>query len=128
MMDLVDYSSLSFRLATNPPKTLLTAWKPHTHVHSLVFNDAHALLVIPIEEFENWTGGIPTRGDYKVVYDSIGENLFKGIIAFRLKNYEECITIMKGLDLEAIGGSNAQREVFEEMVEIAVSFTKTIAA
>jgi hypothetical protein len=66
----------------------MEGWQRLGQTHNLVFNDAHALLVLPLSEARIWIGDENSlKGDYKRVYNSIGKRLFKGILLFRNEEY-----------------------------------------
>ena len=138
-LDLVDASALLFRLYLegmiekndNRWEKVRNQWKNIIHSHALSFNDAHITMVFNnrliheeiinshIQSLENYTNSKSNDVNHTCafVHQQVGIPICKAINAFNDSKFDETIQLLKDVILPGkthlIGGSNAQRDVFE---------------
>jgi len=133
MLDLVDAASLLTRLEMDDISVgdrwseLVELCKPHKDDHQIVFNDAHLMMAYLGGNDEDikkeFSESVQTflaegQGDQHKVMQQVGEGLLKAQEAFFGQDYAQCVEILNPLRYKVIqiGGSNAQRDLFNLML------------
>lgn len=141
MLDIVDCMSLPYRLQLENPisaenligkhwSTLVQLAEPHLNDHVLSFNDAHFMMALcgarkyseADELYEN-----SSAADC-IVGSEVNRQLLKSILAYGREQYELCVDTLHPIryDLVVIGGSDAQRDVFNQLlIAAALKSTKS---
>ncbi|VDK79041.1 unnamed protein product [Litomosoides sigmodontis] len=138
MLDIVDASSILLRFEMerlsvgNRWKALLPLVKPHMHDHLLAFNDAHIRMVIEgcsdstarrnhcdsvatfIASSSSGGGG----GDNADRTRTLGKPICDAITSYYSGDYHEVVQALAPIrhNLYCMGGSNAQRDVFTQLL------------
>lgn len=141
MLDIVDCLSLPYRLHLENPNTadnligkhwseLVKLVEPHLNDHVLSFNDAHFMMALcgarkyseAEELFENSSSADCISGK------EVNSQLLKSILAYSREQYELCVDTLYPIryELVVIGGSDAQRDVFNQLlIAAALKSTKS---
>ncbi|XP_037033076.1 tetratricopeptide repeat protein 38-like isoform X2 [Bradysia coprophila] len=141
MLDIVDCFSLPFRLQLENPESaekligkhwsnIVELCEPHLNDHILSFNDAHFMMALcgarkyaeADELLENSSSAEWISGS------EVNRQLLKSILAYSREQYELCVDLLYPIryDLVVIGGSDAQRDVFNQLL-IAAALNSTKA-
>lgn len=140
-LDLVDAASMIYRMelsdlfnkTTQSSKDCKKRWsgvydvcKPHMADHLWGFNDAHFLMsFLGTDDLKAAREFIDTLPQAKFMTGNLQESVVKPLLEamyeFKLKNYAKCADLMEDLrfDIIKIGGSHAQRDVFEQLLLVA---------
>lgn len=131
MLDIVDCMSLPFRLQLEDPisaenligkhwSNAVKLVEPHLNDHVLSFNDAHFMMALcgarkyaaAEELLEN-----SSKANY-ISGREVNSELLKSILAYSREQYEVCVDTLYPIryDLVVIGGSDAQRDVFNQLL------------
>ena len=133
MLDIVDASSLLYRLDLLKPKQFVTQkhWEdiyslvePHLNDHILGFNDAHFLMACLGAQHKKAAQELIETFDPSISSDSwtkVTIPLLEAMIAYNEEKYEQTVEKLNKIryELVAIGGSDAQRDVFNQLLIIA---------
>ncbi|VDM93067.1 unnamed protein product [Onchocerca ochengi] len=133
MLDIVDASSILLRFELEDVsigdrwKNLLPIIKPHVHDHILAFNDAHIRMVIEgcdddtvrkihcdsVSSFIN-----SSSGDNSERTRNFGKPICDAITFYHNGNYHEAVQTLSPIrhNIYSIGGSNAQRDIFTQIL------------
>lgn len=135
MLDIVDACSLPFRMELEDAQkaTPVTSrhWdeiysmvRPHLTDHILAFNDAHFLF--SCIGSKNYSGAEELMESLDPAMETISgryqvKALLESILAFGREQYQECVDLLYPIryKLIKIGGSDAQRDVFHQMLIMA---------
>ena len=132
-LDIVDAASLLKRIEFQGVNVgdrwedVYEICRPHLDDHTTVFNDAHYLMsclgakkqnsvklfLDSIDDYiQNYTG------DNTDTNALVGLSLYKGLVAFNEERYDDVVELIYPIkyDLIKIGGSNAQRDVFQQLL------------
>ncbi|XP_029455900.1 tetratricopeptide repeat protein 38 [Rhinatrema bivittatum] len=134
MLDVVDNSSLLYRLQMEGVnigdrwKKLLQITKPHAKDHVLLFNDLHILmsslgandqemtnqLLTTLQEVSK----IPGANHQHCLAQSLGLPLCQALVEFEDGNYSKAVELLYPVRYQIlqIGGSNAQRDIFNQLL------------
>lgn len=129
MLDIVDMTSLLYRLELEGVnvdarwKTAFRLCEPHLDDHITTFNDAHFLMsCLGTQDSSATTKLYDSAKDFlrnglgnnHKVLDSAGISLMEAMIAYNSGDYQQCVHLLYPLryKLLSVGGSNAQRDVF----------------
>jgi hypothetical protein len=133
MLDIVDAASLLYRLDLIKPKSLVTIdhWEdvysiiePHLNDHILGFNDAHFLMACLGAKHNKEAQEIIETLKPEVSSDAwikVTLPLLEAMIAFNEENYSKTVEYLNDIryDIVNMGGSDAQRDVFNQLLIIA---------
>jgi hypothetical protein len=135
MLDIVDTSSLLYRLLILNPSSLkeshwdqlLGICKSYSKHHISTFNDAHFMMAYSgcgrLDLVEDLIETVSTnrKGDMADHQNLTTKGLLQAIADFRDERYSEVVEALEPMryHLQAIGGSHAQRDVFNLMLIIA---------
>lgn len=139
MLDIVDSLSLPFRLQLDNPtaaenligkhwSNIVKLVEPHLSDHILSFNDAHFMMALcgarKFSEAEELLDN-SSKADY-ISGSTVNRELLKSILAYSREQYELCVDTLYPIryDLVVIGGSDAQRDVFNQLL-IAAALKST---
>lgn len=135
MLDIVDACSLPFRMELEDgqkarPVTskhweeIYSMVKPHLTDHILAFNEAHFLF--SCIGSKNYSGVEEVMESLDPAMETIGgryqvKALLQSILAFGREQYQECVDLLYPIryKLIKVGGSDAQRDVFHQMLIMA---------
>ncbi|XP_066446298.1 tetratricopeptide repeat protein 38 isoform X2 [Eleutherodactylus coqui] len=134
MLDIVDNSSLLHRLQMEGVKIgkrwddVVQVTKKHTKDHILIFNDLHFLmsslgakdhemtaqLLQPLKELSEFPG----ESYQHSLIGELGRPLSQALVEFDSGNYDKVVELMYPIRYKIvnIGGSNAQRDVFNQVL------------
>lgn len=139
MLDIVDCLSLPYRLHLENPisaenligkhwSNVVKLVEPHLNDHILSFNDAHFMMALCCarkfseaeELLENSSKADCISGR------EVNSQLLKSILAYSREQYELCVDTLYPIryDLVTIGGSDAQRDVFNQLLIAAALKSK----
>ncbi|XP_068134316.1 tetratricopeptide repeat protein 38 isoform X2 [Hyperolius riggenbachi] len=134
MLDMVDNSSLLYRLQMegvdvgNRWKNLTPITKKHVDDHMLVFNDLHFLMSALGAEDNEMMGRLletmeeiaksPGENHQHSLLHHLGLPLSQALVQFHSGNCEKAVQLMYPIRYQIvdIGGSNAQRDVFSQVL------------
>lgn len=139
MLDIVDCMSLPFRLQLEDPisaenligkhwSNAVTLVEPHLNDHVLSFNDAHFMMALcgarKYSEAEELLEN-SSKANY-ISGHEVNSQLLKSILAYSREQYEVCVDTLYPIryDLVVIGGSDAQRDVFNQLLIAAALKSK----
>uniref|UniRef100_A0AAF5PYB3 Tetratricopeptide repeat protein 38 n=3 Tax=Wuchereria bancrofti TaxID=6293 RepID=A0AAF5PYB3_WUCBA len=142
MLDIVDASSILLRFEMegisvgNRWKALLPIVKPHLHDHILAFNDAHIRMVIEgcddntirkdhCDSIANFIND--NSGDNNDRTRNFGKSICDAISSYYSGDYHKVVQTLAPIrhNVYSIGGSNAQRDVFAQLlIHSALSSTE----
>lgn len=139
MLDVVDCLSLPYRLHLDDPisaenligkhwSNVVKLVEPHLNDHILSFNDAHFMMALcgasKFSEAEELLEN-SSKADY-ISGSEVNRQLLKSILAYSREQYELCVDTLYPIryDLVVIGGSDAQRDVFNQLL-IAAALKST---
>ncbi|KAJ6647271.1 Tetratricopeptide repeat protein 38 [Pseudolycoriella hygida] len=131
MLDIVDCLSLPYRLQLEDPiaaeKLIGSQWsrvvqlvEPHLKDHILSFNDAHFMMALcgahkfsEAEELLESSSKAPC-----ISGRDVNNQLLKSVLAYSREQYDLCVDNLYPIryDLVTIGGSDAQRDVFNQLL------------
>lgn len=139
-LDLVDAASMVYRMELSNLFELAPSaggkkdrWsgvyevcKPHKDDHLWGFNDAHFMMsFLGMDDLKLAREFIDALPGAKFMLSNLQESVVKPLLEamyqFKLKNYSKCVDIMEELrfDIIQIGGSHAQRDLFEQLLLVA---------
>lgn len=139
MLDVIDCLSLPYRLHLENPisadNLIGKHWpnvaelaEPHLNDHILSFNDAHFMMALcgarkyseAEELIENSSKATCISGR------EVNSHLLKSIFAYSREQYDDCVANLHPIryDIVAIGGSDAQRDVFNQLLIAAALKSK----
>ncbi|EJD73547.1 hypothetical protein LOAG_19035 [Loa loa] len=142
MLDIVDASSILLRFEMenvsvgNRWKILLPIIKPHLHDHILAFNDAHIRMIVEgcndiatrMEHCNSVASFINNNsGDNNERTQSLGKPICDAITSYYSGDYHKVVQTLAPIrhNVYNIGGSNAQRDVFTQLlIHSAMSSTE----
>lgn len=131
MLDIIDCLSLPYRIHLENPisadnligkhwSNVAKLAEPHLNDHILSFNDAHFMMALcgarkyseAEELIENSSKATCISGR------DVNSQLLKSIFAFSREKYDECVDNLYPIryDVVDIGGSDAQRDVFNQLL------------
>lgn len=131
MLDIVDCTSLSYRLHLENPSSadsligkhwpsVIELTEPHLNDHILSFNDAHFMMALcGARKFSKAEELMENSSKAKCISGrEVNSRLLNSIIAYSRENYAECVNNLHPIryDLIQIGGSDAQRDVFNQLL------------
>ncbi|XP_063784949.1 tetratricopeptide repeat protein 38 isoform X2 [Pseudophryne corroboree] len=134
MLDIVDNSSLLLRLQMegvdvgNRWEKLLQVTKKHTNDHVLIFNDLHFLMSsLGSKDHEMTTQLLeslrelsksPGDNHEHSLIGHLGLPLCQALVEYDSGNYDKVVELMFPIryKIPAIGGSNAQRDIFNQVL------------
>lgn len=134
MLDIVDTCSMLYRLQMEGVnvgdrwKKLTKVTKRHVRNHLLVFNDIHILMSLlgskDKEAFDQLIGTLkerirePGENHQLKIAKQFGIHLCEAFIAYENGNYSQAVELLYPVryDIIKIGGSNAQRDVFSQLL------------
>lgn len=129
MLDIVDAASLLYRLelegvnCSDKWKESFEIFQPHIDDHVLSFNDAHIIMSClgsdnkneAIRFLKSLQDFIKNgEGDNCVISQNVGKKLCEAILAYQDENFDAAVDILMSIRYQiiTIGGSNAQRDIF----------------
>ncbi|MCI4379092.1 hypothetical protein PGIGA_G00223910 [Pangasianodon gigas] len=134
MLDIVDTCSLLYRLELEGVsvkeryRELLQVTEPHTEDHTLLFNDLHFLMVSlgcketgitqRLLESLRELAKEPEENHQHQLASTIGLPMCQAMVEYDEGNYSKTVELLKPLRyrLTQIGGSDAQRDVFNQLL------------
>ncbi|KAM9481306.1 tetratricopeptide repeat protein 38 isoform 2-T2 [Clarias gariepinus] len=134
MLDTVDVCSLLYRLemegvsVKDRYRELLQVTEPHTEDHTLIFNDLHFLMVSlgcketgitqRIVESLRELSKEPEENHQHQLASTIGLPMCQAMVEYDEGNYSKTVELLKPLRyrLVQIGGSDAQRDIFNQLL------------
>jgi hypothetical protein len=136
ILDLVDASALLWRLellgidVAPRWQALAEAWLPYAEDHALAFNDAHIMMSLAGTRLEATADRLEiSMADHAAtgaglnagITRDLGLAAARALRAFRDRRYGETIDLLLPIrrDLQRIGGSNAQRDLFIQTLVLA---------
>lgn len=139
MLDIVDSLSLPYRLHLENPTlaenligkhwtSIVKLVEPHLNDHILSFNDAHFMMALcgarKYSEAEELLEN-SSKANY-ISGHGVNSQLLKSILAYSREQYELCVDTLYPIryDIVVIGGSDAQRDVFNQLL-IAAALKST---
>jgi tetratricopeptide (TPR) repeat protein len=133
MLDIVDASSLLYRLNLTDPSLrqdsdhwdqTLTICRPHLRDHILGFNEAHFMMACASTKNFNMASEILETlepNEHIIGGGAVVRPLLRAIEAYGREQYAEAVEFLEPIryQLIDIGGSNAQRDVFNQLLIVA---------
>lgn len=129
MLDVVDMTSLLYRLELIDPSLLpKSAWdkaysivEPHLHDHILAFNDTHFMMASLAVKKTSVETLLETCQERDTCDNKIRLAILKAMVAYNEERYNEAVELLLPIryDLINIGGSHAQRDVFQQLLFLA---------
>ncbi|XP_021962255.2 tetratricopeptide repeat protein 38 [Folsomia candida] len=134
MLDILDTTSLIYRLnILNPSSVKSFHWeeafglsKSHSKSHVSTFNDVHFMMAFAGSKsssgvVEEMLESVPISGGELVDHATLTKPLLQAIVDFRDEKYADVVGVLEPLRyrLIQIGGSHAQRDVFNLMLIVA---------
>ena len=133
MLDIVDACSFLYRMDLIRPKQFVTAkhWEdiysiiePHLNDHILGFNNAHFMMACLGAQHKKQAYELVETFDPLVSSDSwtkVTIPLLEAMIDYNEERYDKTVEKLNKIryDLIAIGGSDAQRDVFNQLLIVA---------
>lgn len=129
MLDIVDAVSLLYRLefegisCSDKWKEAFEICQPHKDDHILSFNDAHIMMTcmgsnnqeeaqIFLQSLQNFINN--GEGDNRNISENVGKAICEAIFAYKNGDFELAVDLLMSIryQIVTIGGSNAQRDVF----------------
>lgn len=139
MLDIVDCLSLPYRLHLEDPfvaenligkhwLNVVTLVEPHLNDHILSFNDAHFMMALcEARKYSEAEELLESSSNADCISGgAVNRQLLKSILAYSREQYELCVDTLYPIryDLVVIGGSDAQRDVFNQLL-IAAALKST---
>lgn len=98
--------------------------KPHERDHLLGFNDAHFMMAfLGMDDMQTARELIDTidESPYLNEGQTVVKPLLEGMYQFKVGAYDKCVDLLENIrfDVIKIGGSHAQRDVFEQLLLVA---------
>lgn len=96
----------------------------HKHDHLVGFNDAHIMMGLlgsnKIQEAREFLDSMDTVKSLHLGQEVV-KPLCQALLEFKLANYERCVQLIEPIRFEIIhiGGSHAQRDIFEQLLLVA---------
>jgi tetratricopeptide (TPR) repeat protein len=139
-LDMVDLSSLLFRLKLDATSfdlkerwlELKDKFKSRVDHHGYTFNDCHILFILSgcndqelKEEFlttlKCYLNNSNGKNYLKSINESLANDLFESVLHFDNEEYEQVVDKLykHKYEIVKIGGSNAQRDIFHQMLTIS---------
>jgi len=137
-LDMVDMISLLFRLKLDGYKSclesewndILQVYKTRNSDHGYVFNDAHIVMMLSsassneapdqyIASLNNFLTFEPENVSFlKELNCRLGSKIFEAIFSFKNEEFDRVVDLLYPIryELVKIGGSNAQRDLFQQML------------
>lgn len=133
MLDIVDAASILLRFQMEGVsvgsrwKALLPIVEPHAHDHILAFNDAHIRMVIEgcdegnsrKDHYDSISSFVSkSSGDNSERTLQLGQPICNAITRYHQKDYHGVVELLAPIrqNIYRIGGSNAQRDVFTQLL------------
>uniref|UniRef100_A0A9J7WWP2 Tetratricopeptide repeat protein 38 n=2 Tax=Cyprinus carpio TaxID=7962 RepID=A0A9J7WWP2_CYPCA len=138
MLDVVDSCSLLYRLelegvsVKDRYRELLQVTQPHTEDHTLLFNDLHFLMVSLGSKETGTTQRLleslqelakdPAENHQLQIAERVGLPMCQALLEYDQGNYSQAVELLKPIKdrVVEIGGSDAQRDVFSQLLIHAV--------
>uniref|UniRef100_A0A9J8A698 Tetratricopeptide repeat protein 38 n=1 Tax=Cyprinus carpio carpio TaxID=630221 RepID=A0A9J8A698_CYPCA len=134
MLDVVDSCSLLYRLelegvsVKDRYRELLQVTQPHTEDHTLLFNDLHFLMVSLGSKETGTTQRLleslqelakdPAENHQLQIAERVGLPMCQALLEYDQGNYSQAVELLKPIKdrVVEIGGSDAQRDVFSQLL------------
>uniref|UniRef100_A0A8C2GLJ2 Tetratricopeptide repeat domain 38 n=1 Tax=Cyprinus carpio TaxID=7962 RepID=A0A8C2GLJ2_CYPCA len=134
MLDVVDSCSLLYRLelegvsVKDRYRELLQVTQPHTEDHTLLFNDLHFLMVSLGSKETGTTQRLleslqelakdPAENHQLQIAECVGLPMCQALLEYDQGNYSQAVELLKPIKdrVVEIGGSDAQRDVFSQLL------------
>lgn len=134
MLDIVDSCSLLYRLELEGVsvgeryRELLQVTQPHSEDHTLLFNDLHFLMVSLGSKDTGTTQRLleslqelakdPAENRQLQIAERVGLPMCQALLEFEQRNYRQAVELLKPIkqSFVEIGGSDAQRDVFSQLL------------
>uniref|UniRef100_A0A671SD30 Tetratricopeptide repeat protein 38 n=1 Tax=Sinocyclocheilus anshuiensis TaxID=1608454 RepID=A0A671SD30_9TELE len=134
MLDVVDSCSLLYRLelegvsVKDRYRELLQVTQPHTEDHTLLFNDLHFLMVSLGSKETATTQRLleslqelakdPAENHQLQIAECVGLPMCQALLEYDQGNYSQAVELLKPIKdrFVEIGGSDAQRDVFSQLL------------
>ncbi|XP_066541751.1 tetratricopeptide repeat protein 38 isoform X2 [Hoplias malabaricus] len=134
MLDVVDACSMLYRLdmegvsVKDRYRELLQVTKPHSEDHTLLFNDLHFLMVSlgckdkvttqRVMESLQELAKEPGENYQHQIAETVGLPMCQALVEYDQGNYSKTVELLKPLRyrINTIGGSDAQRDVFNQLL------------
>ncbi|TRY53880.1 hypothetical protein DNTS_035627 [Danionella cerebrum] len=134
MLDVVDACSLLYRLELEGVsveeryRELLPVTQPHSEDHTLLFNDLHFLMVSlgskdtvcteKLLESLREQAKSPAENRQLLLAESVGLPMCQALLEFDQGNYSQAVELLQPIKQRfvQIGGSDAQRDVFSQLL------------
>lgn len=139
-LDMVDLASMLLRLKLDScSRDLSEKWldlkekfSTRVNYHGYTFNDAHVLMILSacndtenlesfFSSFKSYISDDTTRNFLKSINQDLGSAILNSICHFDRDEFEQVVELLypRKYDLIKIGGSNAQRDIFHQMLTIS---------